>query len=214
MIIDVATSYGLTGRQAESALLDAGVVTNRNSIPADPNGPWYTSGIRLGTPALTTLGLGPTEMDEIADIIAATLSGTSPASSSSGPSKAHYILDDITADTADAARPNCSTGSPPTLRYSYRPPCRWAPDKDNAPISRPTSCTRVPPTQLPDANTDRVEGRTGVRLHSFATQKPRVGLESVVPAAASAGCVEMSSTSTTVSPAMSQRATAVHCGRW
>jgi len=241
VIIDVATSYGLTGRQAESALLDAGVVTNRNSIPADPNGPWYTSGIRLGTPALTTLGLGPTEMDEIADIIAATLSGTSPASSSSGPSKAHYILDDITAatlsgtspassssgpskahyildditaDTADAARPNCSTGSPPTLRYSYRPPCRWAPDKDNAPISRPTSCTRVPPTQLPDANTDRVEGRTGVRLHSFATQKPRVGLESVVPAAASAGCVEMSSTSTTVSPAMSQRATAVHCGRW
>ena len=99
VMIDVAASYGLTGRQAESALLDAGVVTNRNSVPGDPNGPWYTSGIRLGTPALTTLGLGPDEMDEIADIIAATLSATSPASASSGPSKARYILDDITADT-------------------------------------------------------------------------------------------------------------------
>ena len=100
VMIDVATSYGLTGRQAESALLDAGVVTNRNSIPGDTNGPWYTSGIRLGTPALTTLGLGPGEMDEIADIITATLSATSPAAASSGPSKARYVLADITADTS------------------------------------------------------------------------------------------------------------------
>ena len=43
VLLDVS-SYGLTGRQAESALLDAGVVTNRNSVPADPNGAWYTSG--------------------------------------------------------------------------------------------------------------------------------------------------------------------------
>jgi glycine hydroxymethyltransferase len=98
VIIDVASSHGLTGRQAESALLDAGVVTNRNSIPADPNGPWYTSGIRLGTPALTTLGLGSAEMDEVADIIAATLTATTPASAPSGPSKAHYILDNTAAD--------------------------------------------------------------------------------------------------------------------
>ncbi len=41
VLIDV-TGFGLTGRQAESALLDAGVVTNRNSIPRDPNGAWYT----------------------------------------------------------------------------------------------------------------------------------------------------------------------------
>ena len=57
-LIDVASSYGLTGRQAEAALLDSGIVTNRNSIPQDPNGAWYTSGIRIGTPALTTRGLG------------------------------------------------------------------------------------------------------------------------------------------------------------
>ena len=43
VLLDVS-SFGLTGRQAESALLDAGVVTNRNSVPADPNGAWYTSG--------------------------------------------------------------------------------------------------------------------------------------------------------------------------
>lgn len=98
VVIDVAGSYGLTGRQAESALLDAGVVTNRNSIPADPNGAWYTSGIRLGTPALTTLGLGSNEMDEIADIITTTLSATTPASIPTGTSKAHYSLSDTVAD--------------------------------------------------------------------------------------------------------------------
>src|ERR687889_695324 len=46
VLLDVS-AFGLTGRQAESALLDAGVVTNRNSVPSDPNGAWYTSGIRL-----------------------------------------------------------------------------------------------------------------------------------------------------------------------
>ncbi len=45
VLIDVG-GYGLTGRQAEQALLDAGIVTNRNAIPRDPNGAWYTSGIR------------------------------------------------------------------------------------------------------------------------------------------------------------------------
>ena len=57
VLIDVG-GFGLTGRQAEQALLDAGIVTNRNAIPRDPNGAWYTSGIRIGTPALTTRGLG------------------------------------------------------------------------------------------------------------------------------------------------------------
>ena len=48
-------------------------MTNRNSVPRDLNGAGYTSGIRLGTPALTTLGFGPDELDEIADIITAAL---------------------------------------------------------------------------------------------------------------------------------------------
>ena len=67
VLLDVS-SFGLTGRQAESALLDAGVVTNRNSVPADPNGAWYTSGIRLGTPALTTRGFGADEFDRVAEL--------------------------------------------------------------------------------------------------------------------------------------------------
>ena len=90
VLLDAGTSFGLTGRQAESALLDAGVVTNRNSVPRDPNGAWYTSGIRLGTPALTTLGFGPAEMDEIAEIITAALRATAPAAAGA---RAKYTLD-------------------------------------------------------------------------------------------------------------------------
>ncbi len=99
ILIDVAASFGLTGRQAEASLLESGVVTNRNSIPADAHGAWYTSGIRLGTPALTTLGFGPGEMDEVADMISAALSATSPAPASKGPSQARYILDEAVADS-------------------------------------------------------------------------------------------------------------------
>src|SRR3954447_24940488 len=57
VLLDVS-GFGLTGRQAESALLDSGIVTNRNAIPRDPNGAWYTSGVRIGTPALTSRGFG------------------------------------------------------------------------------------------------------------------------------------------------------------
>ena len=78
VLIDVS-GYGLTGRQAESALLDAGIVTNRNAVPRDPNGAWYTSGIRIGTPALTTRGLGTAEMDQVADLIVTVLTKTTPA---------------------------------------------------------------------------------------------------------------------------------------
>jgi glycine hydroxymethyltransferase len=91
VLMDVAAGFGLTGRQAEAALLDAGVVTNRNSVPRDPNGAWYTSGIRLGTPALTTLGFGAGEMDEIADVITAALRATVPAEAAA---KAKYTIDD------------------------------------------------------------------------------------------------------------------------
>jgi glycine hydroxymethyltransferase len=102
VLMDVAASYGLTGRQAESGLLDAGVVTNRNSVPQDPNGAWYTSGIRLGTPALTTLGFGPAEMDEIAEIITAVLRATAPAAAGA---KAKYTLDDR---VAASSRERCA----------------------------------------------------------------------------------------------------------
>ena len=106
VLLDAHTRFGLTGRQAESALVESGVVTNRNSIPADPNGAWYTSGVRLGTPALTTLGLGPDELDEVAGIIVDVLSATTPASTKSGaPSQARYRL---AGDVADAGRKRCA----------------------------------------------------------------------------------------------------------
>ncbi|RPI77940.1 MAG: glycine hydroxymethyltransferase [Desulfobacteraceae bacterium] len=85
---------GLTGRQAESALRECGITLNRNSLPFDPNGPWYTSGLRLGTPAVTTLGMGHSEMAEIAGILSIVLQNTKPASGNgSGWSKAKYRLE-------------------------------------------------------------------------------------------------------------------------
>ncbi|MDW3848349.1 glycine hydroxymethyltransferase [Micromonospora sp. BRA006-A] len=99
VLIDVS-GYGLTGRQAEQALLDSGIVTNRNSVPQDPNGAWYTSGIRIGTPALTTRGLGATEMDATAELIHTVLSQTTPGTGPDGaPSKAKYVLDPAVAES-------------------------------------------------------------------------------------------------------------------
>jgi glycine hydroxymethyltransferase len=103
VLLDV-TSFGLTGRQAESALLDAGVVTNRNSVPADPNGAWYTSGIRFGTPALTTRGFGHAEFDRVAELVVDVLSNTTPKSTSAGaPSKANYAMADGIVERTKAA---------------------------------------------------------------------------------------------------------------
>jgi glycine hydroxymethyltransferase len=93
VLVDVHP-FGLTGRQAEQALLDSGIVTNRNAIPQDPNGAWYTSGIRIGTPALTTRGLGPADMDQIAELMHTVLTSTTPADAS----KAKYRLDPAVAD--------------------------------------------------------------------------------------------------------------------
>jgi glycine hydroxymethyltransferase len=103
VLLDVA-GFGLTGRQAESALLDAGIVTNRNSIPQDPNGAWYTSGIRLGTPALTSRGFGSDDFDRVAELIVDVLTSTTPAAAASGAaSKAKYALADGVAEKTRSA---------------------------------------------------------------------------------------------------------------
>lgn len=77
MVLDIS-KYGITGRQAETALREAKITVNRNAIPFDRQGPWYTSGVRLGTAALTTLGMGFDEMREICDIICLVLSHSKP----------------------------------------------------------------------------------------------------------------------------------------
>jgi glycine hydroxymethyltransferase len=79
VLVDVAQSFGLTGRQAENLLSRCKITVNRNSVPKDKNGAWYTSGIRLGTPALSTRGLKTGEMIQIADIIFDLLSSATPS---------------------------------------------------------------------------------------------------------------------------------------
>lgn len=103
VLLDVG-SFGLTGRQAESALLDAGIVTNRNSVPNDPNGAWYTTGVRIGTPALTTRGFGAAEFDRVAELITGVLAATTPMATAAGvPGKAKYTLADGVAERTRAA---------------------------------------------------------------------------------------------------------------
>lgn len=66
-------SLDLTGKVAEHALDEIGITTNKNTIPFDPQSPFVTSGIRIGTAAVTSRGLGLDDMDEIGEIIALTL---------------------------------------------------------------------------------------------------------------------------------------------
>lgn len=94
VLLDVRP-LGLTGRQAETALRSAGLTLNRNVIPFDTNGSWYTSGLRLGTPAVTTLGMGTDEMREIATVISSVLRATVPAKTASGKaSLVNYTLEE------------------------------------------------------------------------------------------------------------------------
>ena len=83
MLLDVRP-FGLNGRQAESLLRECGITLNRNALPFDSNGPWYTSGLRIGTPALTTLGMGEKEMKEVASVIALVLRNAHPVKLTKG----------------------------------------------------------------------------------------------------------------------------------
>ena len=69
MLLVDTRSIGMTGRQAEEALITAGLVVNKNTIPFDPESPMVTSGIRIGTPALTSRDLKAEDMENVAGFI-------------------------------------------------------------------------------------------------------------------------------------------------
>ncbi len=69
MLVDLR-SIGMTGKQADLLVSDVNITANKNTVPFDPESPFVTSGLRLGTPAMTTRGMGTTEFTEIANIIA------------------------------------------------------------------------------------------------------------------------------------------------
>ncbi len=92
MLVDLRPK-GLTGKLAEQLLDKAGITVNKNTIPDDPQSPFVTSGIRLGTPALTTRGMGTAEMRRIAKLIDRVLVGQTDA-----------VVDAVRTDVEELAR--------------------------------------------------------------------------------------------------------------
>jgi len=74
VLVDL-TPLGTTGQEAEERLEQVNIVVNKNAIPYDPLPPRVTSGLRLGTPALTSRGFGPEEMKQVASLLVQVLSG-------------------------------------------------------------------------------------------------------------------------------------------
>mgnify|MGYP002708834711 CR=1 FL=1 len=91
MLVDLR-SLNLTGKQAEKMLDEVNITCNKNTIPNDPQSPFVTSGVRLGTPSATTRGLKEADMDAIAEAIALTLKDFD-----ANKEKAKAIVDGITA---------------------------------------------------------------------------------------------------------------------
>jgi glycine hydroxymethyltransferase len=81
ILVDVKGSRNVTGKDAEKLLEDAGITVNKNMIPFDKEKPFVTSGVRLGTAAVTTRGMGEAEMERIAEIIDKVLSAPEDATS-------------------------------------------------------------------------------------------------------------------------------------
>jgi glycine hydroxymethyltransferase len=98
-LIDAVKSFGLSGRQAAAALFECGITLNKNSIPFDRENAMITSGLRVGTAAVSTLGMGESEMKEIAKLFSLILKNTKAGTVEKGdnagkPSKITYIIDE------------------------------------------------------------------------------------------------------------------------
>lgn len=90
MMVDLR-SCGLTGKEASFILDEIQITANKNTIPDDPESPFVTSGIRLGTPAVTTRGMKEPELQEIGQIIASALK--TPAQASTLKSRVKHLTD-------------------------------------------------------------------------------------------------------------------------
>jgi glycine hydroxymethyltransferase len=90
MLVDL-TPFDLTGKEIEKLLDDAHITANKNTIPNDPKSPFVTSGIRLGTPAVTSRGLNTEDMDRVAEAIATVIK-----EGEAGVSKARAIVKELT----------------------------------------------------------------------------------------------------------------------
>ena len=81
LLVDLSVSHAeLTGKEAEHALERAGITVNKNTVPGETRSPFVTSGLRIGTPAVTTRGLQEPEMHRIADWISDVLTDASDES--------------------------------------------------------------------------------------------------------------------------------------
>jgi glycine hydroxymethyltransferase len=91
MLLDL-TPYNLTGKEVEKWLDEAHLTANKNTIPNDPQKPFVTSGIRLGTPSVTSRGMNTEDMDKIAEAIAIIVK-----EHEEGIPKARKIVEELTA---------------------------------------------------------------------------------------------------------------------
>ena len=91
MLVDL-TPFELTGKAIEKLLDEAHITANKNTIPNDPKSPFVTSGIRLGTPSVTSRGMNPEDMDKIAEAISIVIK-----EGDEGVAKARAIVDELTA---------------------------------------------------------------------------------------------------------------------
>lgn len=123
VLVDVS-SLGITGKQAEAAMREARLTCNRNALPFDQNGPWFTSGIRLGTPALTTLGMKEGEMKIVARLISETLKQIRPTEDpkTGKPSRSLYILPQEQAEKAKSEVKNLLEDFPLYPELGAAPP--------------------------------------------------------------------------------------------
>jgi len=85
MVVDLRPfDEELTGKVAQSTLDEAGITLNKNTVPDDPRSPFVTSGVRIGTPSVTTQGMTKTEMPTIAALVARALRGRDDAATLAG----------------------------------------------------------------------------------------------------------------------------------